>query len=130
MLFDIGIAGPIAGFVVLVPALFWGMRAVARGARCRRHRQRLVARRAAALQAGVTWLVCGHDPGRLLVNMHPMAFAAWFGLLATALNLFPFGQLDGGHISYAMLGAASTLISIVTVARRVGDVLRLASAGW
>ena len=39
--------------------------------------------------------------------MHPMAFAAWFGLLATALNLFPIGQLDGGHISYAVLGRRS-----------------------
>ena len=42
------------------------------------------------------------------INMHPMAFAAWFGLLATALNLFPIGQLDGGHISYAVLGRRST----------------------
>ena len=37
------------------------------------------------------------------INMHPMAFASWFGLLATALNLFPIGQLDGGHVAYAVL---------------------------
>ena len=43
-------------------------------------------------------------PDGYSLNMHPMAFAAWFGLLATALNLFPIGQLDGGHISYAVLG--------------------------
>ena len=47
-------------------------------------------------------------PDGYSVNMHPMAFAAWFGMLATALNLFPIGQLDGGHISYAVLGRRST----------------------
>jgi membrane-associated protease RseP (regulator of RpoE activity) len=46
-----------------------------------------------------------------------MAFAAWFGLIATAINLFPIGQLDGGHISYAVLGGRiSTAITVITVA--------------
>jgi membrane-associated protease RseP (regulator of RpoE activity) len=53
------------------------------------------------------------------VNMHPMVFAAWFGMLATALNLLPFGQLDGGHITYATLGRWATPVSIVTVATAV-----------
>ncbi len=42
-------------------------------------------------------------PGQTL-NLHPVAFGAWFGLLATALNLLPLSQLDGGHILYAVLG--------------------------
>ena len=44
-----------------------------------------------------------------------MAFAAWFGLLATALNLFPIGQLDGGHISYAVLGGRSVYVTLGTM---------------
>ena len=55
------------------------------------------------------WLMFGTIRDGYTLNMHPMAFAAWFGLLATALNLFPFGQLDGGHITYAALGRRSTL---------------------
>jgi membrane-associated protease RseP (regulator of RpoE activity) len=49
------------------------------------------------------------------VNAHPFVFAAWFGMLATALNLFPFGQLDGGHISYAVLGRRSTVVTYATL---------------
>ena len=58
------------------------------------------------------------SPDGYTVNMHPMVFAAWFGMLATALNLLPFGQLDGGHITYATLGRWSTPISFATVAHR------------
>jgi membrane-associated protease RseP (regulator of RpoE activity) len=61
------------------------------------------------------WLNFGTRPEGYDVIFHPMAFAAWFGLLATALNLFPIGQLDGGHISYAVLGPRSTWVTLGTV---------------
>jgi membrane-associated protease RseP (regulator of RpoE activity) len=74
------------------------------------------------------WLVFGDVPDGYSINMHPMAFAAWFGLLATALNLFPIGQLDGGHISYAVLGRKSTAVTIATVLVLIG--LTFVSASW
>ncbi len=67
----------------------------------------------------VRWLVFGAIPEGSIVNLHPMVWAAWFGMLATALNLLPFGQLDGGHITYATLGGISTKISLATVAAAV-----------
>ena len=108
-LFDIGIAGPIAGFVVAVPALFLGLMlsnvvALPRGF------QGLELGEPLLFQAA-SWLVWGTPSQGLTVNIHPMAFAAWFGLLATALNLFPIAQLDGGHISYAVLGRRSTYVT-------------------
>jgi membrane-associated protease RseP (regulator of RpoE activity) len=57
-----------------------------------------------------------------------MVFASWFGMLATALNLLPFGQLDGGHITYATLGRLSTPISVATVATAV--VMTFVSLSW
>ncbi len=113
MLFDIGIAGPIAGFLVAVPALFVGLAM-----------SRIVPMPAEfhGLSLGepllfklASWMFFGSPPDGYYVNMHPMAFAAWFGLLATALNLFPIGQLDGGHISYAVLGRRSTLVTLVMI---------------
>jgi membrane-associated protease RseP (regulator of RpoE activity) len=57
-----------------------------------------------------------------------MAFAAWFGLLATALNLFPIGQFDGGHIAYAAFGRRSLHVTIGTIAVAVG--LCFYSSSW
>jgi membrane-associated protease RseP (regulator of RpoE activity) len=67
-----------------------------------------------------SWLFWGTAPDGYSLNMHPVAFAAWFGLLATALNLFPIGQFDGGHVSYAVLGRRSTYLTIAMVGVAVG----------
>jgi membrane-associated protease RseP (regulator of RpoE activity) len=99
-LFDIGIAGPLAGFVALVPFLIAGV--------CMSHVDPHAA--AAPFAFGtplamrlVEWIrFPGVAPSQIL--LHPMAMAAWAGLLATAFNLLPMGQLDGGHIVYAVAG--------------------------
>jgi membrane-associated protease RseP (regulator of RpoE activity) len=113
VLFDIGVGGPIAGFIVLVPALFIGMAMSSvvpapTGANVFQLGEPL-------LFQWVAGLYFGPIPDGQTINIHPMVFAAWFGMLATALNLLPFGQLDGGHITYATLGRWSTPISMATV---------------
>ena len=126
MLFDIGIAGPIAGFVVAVPALLLGI--------SMSHVVKLPSD-FSGFELGepllfklVSWITWGSVPDGYSLNLHPIAFAAWFGLLATALNLFPVGQLDGGHISYAVLGRRSTYVTIVMVT--VAIALSFLSASW
>jgi membrane-associated protease RseP (regulator of RpoE activity) len=116
MLFDIGIAGPIAGFVVAVPALFVGLW-MSHVVRVPVDTSNLLELGEPLLLRGASWLLWGTQPDGYSLNMHPVAFAAWFGMLATALNLFPIGQLDGGHISYAVLGPRwSTYVTFATVA--------------
>src|SRR5262245_32848232 len=109
-LFDIGIAGPIAGFIVAVPVLLFGM-TLSRVVQLPPTTGGIVELGEPLLFQGAAWLVFGSIPDGYSINMHPMGFAAWFGLLATALNLFPIGQLDGGHISYAVLGRKSTIVT-------------------
>jgi membrane-associated protease RseP (regulator of RpoE activity) len=128
MLFDIGIAGPIAGFVVAVPTLFVGL--------AMSHVVRIPADAPGMLELGepilfklASWLLWGTQPDGYSLNMHPMAFAAWFGLLATALNLFPIGQLDGGHVSYSVLGSRlSTYVTFAMLAVAVG--LSVFASSW
>jgi membrane-associated protease RseP (regulator of RpoE activity) len=126
MLFDIGIAGPIAGFLVAIPALFIGI--------AMSHVVRVppdfvgVELGEPLLFRAVERIFWGIPPDGYSLNLHPMAFAAWFGLLATALNLFPIGQLDGGHISYAVLGRRSTIVTFLMAG--VAMALTYFSASW
>ena len=127
MLFDIGIAGPIAGFLVAVPALFIGL-SMSHVVQIPPNSTDLLELGEPLLFKGASWLLWGTQPDGFSLNMHPMAFAAWFGLLATALNLFPVGQLDGGHISYAVLGTRSTYVTFAMVG--VAIVLAYFSSSW
>jgi membrane-associated protease RseP (regulator of RpoE activity) len=119
MLFDIGIAGPIAGFAVAVPALFLGV-AMSHVVRVPANAPGLVELGEPLLFRFASWMFWGTAPDGYSLNMHPVAFAAWFGLLATALNLFPIGQLDGGHVSYAVFGRRSTYVTVTMVGVAVG----------
>ena len=132
MLFDIGIAGPIAGFLVAVPALFIG---IAMSHVIQEPQPGQLPPGVITYSLGeplllqfASRLLWGTPPAGYTLNLHPMAFAAWFGLLATALNLFPIGQLDGGHISYAVLGRRSTYLTIVMIAIAIG--LAYFSKSW
>ena len=100
-LFDIGVSGPLAGFVVALVALAAGL-----------FLSTVVDRTSTfGLQLGeplllkfMAWLIIGPLPPQADVLLHPVAFAAWFGLFVTSLNLIPIGQLDGGHVAYALWG--------------------------
>ena len=125
-LFDIAVAGPIGGFIVLVPLLFWGMSLsnvipVPADMDGFSLGEPAIFRLAAWLQFGS--IADGHS-----VNIHPIVFAAWFGMLATAWNLLPFGQLDGGHLTYATLGDRSRFFSVATVAGAI--VMCFVSYSW
>ncbi len=116
-LFDIGAAGPIAGFFVAVPVLLIGL----------------------ALMAAHPVLVAANEPGSVTIGTpllydllatpfhlpanaltHPTAFAGWVGLFVTAINLLPAGQLDGGHIASAMFGDRARFASYAAVVGLLG----------
>ncbi|HLY23931.1 MAG TPA: site-2 protease family protein [bacterium] len=117
-LIELGASGPLAGFVVAIPILFYGVLhslVIPHAA---------IVARGCALVAVPTPLLVDLLIGRLLhpaanadVIIHPMAFAGWVGLLVTALNLLPASMLDGGHVTRAALGPRWHLIlSYIAVA--------------
>ncbi|MBI5328043.1 MAG: site-2 protease family protein [Deltaproteobacteria bacterium] len=101
-LFDTGIAGPIAGLIVTIPLLYLGLKystVVKDGS------QAGVSLSSSVLLAFISRLSLGDTVAAShTVILHPLAFAGWLGLMITALNLLPIGQLDGGHISHALFG--------------------------
>jgi membrane-associated protease RseP (regulator of RpoE activity) len=113
--FDVAIAGPLAGLVIALIALAVGLGVEA----ATPHGGVIPA--SSALLAGIFQLVGGEvltDP----ISLGPLAFAGYIGLVVTALNLVPVGQLDGGHIAYALLGQrraallASAVIALLIIA--------------
>jgi membrane-associated protease RseP (regulator of RpoE activity) len=101
-LFDVGFAGPAAGFVALLPFLLVGIARSTVGT-MPAGASFLLPGRCLAIQLATLLFHRPLDAGEVL-NLHPFALAAWFGLFATALNLLPLSQLDGGHILYAAAG--------------------------
>lgn len=109
-LFDIGVAGPLAGFVVAVIVLIVGLSlstVVDRTATYGLHLGEPL------LLQFMAWVVIGPIAPEADVVLHPIGFAAWFGLFVTSLNLLPIGQLDGGHVAYALWGPRQRTMALV-----------------
>ena len=107
-LLQIGAAGPIAGFIIAVPALIIGL--LLSEVIEKNDIQGAIILGDSILMKILTFIT---HPGLLEsqdIMLHPIAFAGWIGLLVTMLNLLPIGQLDGGHIAYAMLGEKQDII--------------------
>jgi membrane-associated protease RseP (regulator of RpoE activity) len=126
-LFDIAAAGPLAGLVVALPALWIGLgwskvAALPEGGS--------VVFGDSLLMRFMTWLAFGHLPPGHDVFVHPVALAAWVGLFVTALNLIPVGQLDGGRIAYALFGARHRQVSIATFVALLALGTITGSANW
>jgi len=105
-LFDIGAGGPIAGLIFTFPAIYFGLKMSAVVPLAAAKGQGLILGDS-LLFKGLEYLAIGPLPKGYDVVLHPLAYAGWVGLFVTALNLLPIGQLDGGHIVYALLGPRS-----------------------
>lgn len=108
VLLEIGAAGPIAGFVVCIPALIIGLTL----SEIREPEFQMGFSFGSSLALSfLTYMVMGVTPENANIVLHPIAFAGWIGLFITALNLLPIGQLDGGHIIYALFEKNYRVIS-------------------
>lgn len=114
-LFDIGVAGPLAGFLFSVPVLCIGIslsKIIPKG---------LLGHEGLSFGEPILFrllsmLILRYSPGKQDLMAHPMAIAGWIGLLATSLNLLPIWQLDGGHLAYSILGRSrQKKLSVVMV---------------
>lgn len=123
-LFDVGAAGPWAGFLLAIPAVIIGL-----------HLSEVqpLGMSGGGLVLGdsllfsfLTRLVLGTTPADATIVLHPVALAGWFGLFVTFLNLLPVGQLDGGHVLYAMFGRWHRWVSRLVL----GGIVILGLQGW
>ncbi|MCX5857307.1 MAG: site-2 protease family protein [Deltaproteobacteria bacterium] len=123
MLLDVGAAGPLAGMIIAVPVLLMGLMLseIKPG----------VAETGLSLGSSLffslmSWIVHGCLPDEVNLVLHPIAFSGWIGLLVTCMNLLPVGQLDGGHVAYAIFGSRQRIVARIVVA----VLLVLGLTGW
>jgi membrane-associated protease RseP (regulator of RpoE activity) len=114
-LFDTGVAGPLTSLLLSIPAIVIGLKLseVLPASQIKEGALRLAD---PLLFSFIQHLVLGEISGNYEILLHPIGFAGWVGLFVTALNLLPIGQLDGGHIAYALFGRKSRLISLIAIA--------------
>jgi membrane-associated protease RseP (regulator of RpoE activity) len=128
VLFDFAAAGPIAGFVVAVVALALGLA----WSPVVRVPERLVGYWLGEplLFQWLAHLTAGPVARGYSINLHPTALAGWLGLLFTLMNLVPAGQLDGGHIAYAVLGRRARWVTVLSIGGLVGLVIVARAYSW
>jgi membrane-associated protease RseP (regulator of RpoE activity) len=106
-LFDIGISGPLAGLVVALPIIWFGIKSatvVQPGAHAMLGDPLIFKLMAQYLHPGIA-------PDALLDKNNPLLMAGWVGMLITGLNMLPISQLDGGHVIYGLFGRRSRLVA-------------------
>ncbi|HTT26068.1 MAG TPA: site-2 protease family protein [Thermoplasmata archaeon] len=133
-LLDIGAAGPLAGFAVAIPVTIGGMFLSA-------HTPALSVANCGPVVLGVPvggllfgrsflWDLLGLFLPSSMQHLQPLALAGWVGLLVTAMNLLPAGQLDGGHVFRALFGPRTTYVSVIAVLALIGVGIVFDYAGW
>jgi len=126
-LFDIGVAGPIAGLVASVIVCVIGL-SLSSYQSVNLAPAGSIALGASPLFGALVRGMLGPGGEMLVVQLHPVAVAGWFGLFITFLNLMPLGQLDGGHVWYALMGKKQRYVGLVAFALLV--VMGLRFPGW
>ncbi|GAB4442289.1 MAG: site-2 protease family protein [bacterium] len=110
-LINIGATGPLAGFLVSLPFLFYGL---SRSTMTKVTKNAMILGDSVVMKCA-TYLVWGTLPEGQDLILHPVAFAAWIGMFVTAMNLIPVGQLDGGHIIYALFTKSFKKITFLSL---------------
>ncbi len=116
---EVGIAGPLAGLIVAIPLLLYGLTLSTIGAPTPEMlASGYIQEGNSLLYIAAKWLVFGRflPSGGVDVQLSPVAWGAWIGLLVTMLNMLPIGQLDGGHVAYALLGRNADYLAYATIA--------------
>jgi membrane-associated protease RseP (regulator of RpoE activity) len=112
-LLDIGISGPLAGFIISAIVSVIGL-SLSRVVPVQ-ETQEALGLGDSLLFSTLSQLILDYQPGSEDVLLHPVAFAGWIGFFVTSLNLLPIGQLDGGHIAYALFGERHSYLSKILI---------------